>query len=538
MTVARDTGITKILAKSPQVAQIALIALIALVFRVVDTGRFTTTDEYGFFLGWTEGFRNAVRAGDFLATRQSPQYPAVTVHWLGTLGWMLLDWRVSLFGPVDFVASMQTLRLPIAIVCAVCPIIGLFLLRNLIGAPVAFLCALLWATDPFLIAYSRILGVDGLLASFMIVAALLITRAFYKVRDGTIVINWKALTLAGAASGLAVLTKLPSVALFGFFILVLLRPFARQDIKYTLVALTYFFGVALVVFVALYPAMWIEPVNTLRGFSEGIDLASKPHENGNFFLGKVVDNPGPLYYPTAISLRLTPWTLVGIMLVSILALSGKLAEVEQRVVLRLSMYILIVLFIITIAPKKFDRYALPIFPALDILAGIGLYRFTTLVSRGLTFTRRNGTFLIWLPLIIGLLLNLSWYHPYQIAYYNPLLGGGKTAEQAILVGWGEGVEFAGDYITDQPNSCSQAVIAWVSFLLKPYICSWVDNTLPVDSPEAGFIVFYVSQLQRGIDRAEFQAMLDAKRPDHIVRLHDINYAYVFKLSSATNGNSR
>ena len=37
------------------------------------------------------------------------------------------------------------------------------------------------------------------------------------------------------------------------------------------------------------------------------------HVSGNFFLGREDDRPGPLFYPVALGLRLTPWTLLGVL---------------------------------------------------------------------------------------------------------------------------------------------------------------------------------------------------------------------------------
>lgn len=167
-------------------------------------------------------------------------------------------------------------------------------------------------------------------------------------------------------------------------------------------------------------------------------------------------------------------------------------------------------------------------PALDIIAAIGISQLFEIFCA--KFRLQTGAYPL-LNAVFGaiLILNLAWYHPYQLSYYNPVLGGGQVAQRTILVGWGEGLDLAGDYIRAQPDGCEKPVVAWASFLLKPFVCSPVDPALPLDKAKVGYIVFYVSQLQRDIDRERFDNLLKNQNPKHLIRLHGIDYAYIFKL---------
>lgn len=141
---------------------------------------------------------------------------------------------------------------------------------------------------------------------------------------------------------------------------------------------------------------------------------------------------------------------------------------------------------------------------------------------------RAAPFALILTLALG--LHAALYHPHQLAYYNPLVGGGPAAERLILVGWGEGLELAGDYISAQPDGCDRPVAAWASFLLEPFVCSDVVGPQYADDPaRAGYTVFYVSQLQRGYDRAAFERLMARGKPAHIVYLNGVAYAYVFRV---------
>jgi hypothetical protein len=256
-------------------------------------------------------------------------------------------------------------------------------------------------------------------------------------------------------------------------------------------------------------------------------MGSVPHENGVFFLGQWVGDPGPLFYPLAIGLRLTPWALVGCGLATVPLALGRLDAARRRTLLWLGVYGLLCLAMLTLAPKKFDRYALPIFPALDISAGIGLVWAAETAHAALA---RRGWHvsapLVWALAVAGLALNLAWHQPYELAYYNPLLGGGLAAEHGILVGWGEGLELAADYINAQPGGCDRPVYAPHYFLLGNYTCA---PTTDDRAAAAGYAVFYINLNQRNVDADLLTALRARHPPDHTVRINGIDYAYVYAL---------
>ena len=52
------------------------------------------------------------------------------------------------------------------------------------------------------------------------------------------------------------------------------------------------------------------------------------------------------------------------------------------------------------------------------------------------------------------------HYPYYLTYFNPLSGGNRSAPQVLLVGWGEGLEKAADWLNQQPDPDTQHVISW------------------------------------------------------------------------------
>src|SRR4029079_1117245 len=93
------------------------------------------------------------------------------------------------------------------------------------------------------------------------------------------------------------------------------------------------------------------------------------------------------------------------------------------------------LLVISGAPKKFDRYLLPLLPLLLVAAAVGLA----------SVSRLNGRIRPVVLALIGLatlhqLASVPPTTPYPLAYFNPLVGGSALASRTILVGWGEGMD--------------------------------------------------------------------------------------------------
>jgi hypothetical protein len=128
--------------------------------------------------------------------------------------------------------------------------------------------------------------------------------------------------------------------------------------------------------------------------------------------------------------------------------------------------VLIFLVGFTISAKKFDRYLLPTYAPLDILAGMG---WSSLVAV-LASTRQGflNSFGKYAALFVGLLiivlqagLSLQNY-PYYFTYYDPLMGGSSKAPAVMHVGWGEGLDQAARYLNQKPNAAQLSAISWGS----------------------------------------------------------------------------
>lgn len=132
-------------------------------------------------------------------------------------------------------------------------------------------------------------------------------------------------------------------------------------------------------------------------------------------------------------------------------------------------------------------------------------------------------------MVTAAITNLIWYHPYYLAYYNPLLGGGEVAQRVLPVGWGEGLELAAAFIAAQPDGRDRPVAVFYQPVMKPFAPAGVAPLQAVQQPQQiDYAVTYVEQTQRNT-KPELHAPFRSLKPIHVVRIHGIDYAWVYQV---------
>ncbi|KAB8140223.1 phospholipid carrier-dependent glycosyltransferase [Chloroflexia bacterium SDU3-3] len=517
---------------------LALLFLLALLPRALALGSFITIDEAFAWLGRSHEFLDALGRGDYAATAISG-HPGVTTMWLGAAG-LRLHAALAAAGFADAqgqLAELRSMRLFVALVCSAGVALGYALLRRLVGGRAALLAGLLWACDPFLVAHAQLLHTDALLATFITLAVLALLVAQGGAGQP---VRWGALALSAACGGLAFLTKSPSailVPMVGLLALAQLWRARRAGLPWRTAlvgaaapALAWA-ALAAATWLALWPAAWVAPGAALaKVLAEVSGNGAEPHAWGNFFMGVSVAAPGPLFYPVAAAYRLTPWVGLGLLAAAALALGRRWRPAGGAALLWLLVFVAMFALAMSALPKKFDRYLLPIFPALDVLAAVGLLAlYDALLARWQA--ARHA--LVWgLPglLAAAMVGTLLWFHPYELAYYSPLLGGGAAAARSVPVGWGEGLEDAAAFIAQDDPSCELPVAAPFPEIMAFYRCNQaIELNWPPTLREPSYAILTVDQIQRGDAPDVTTALRASGPPAYTVLRHGIEYAYVYRV---------
>jgi 4-amino-4-deoxy-L-arabinose transferase-like glycosyltransferase len=458
-------------------------------------------------------------------------------------------------------------RVPIAVLTAGLVVGAWAAWRRLTGGPVALLAALLLAFDPFYLAHSRVLHLDATLAGLMFVATL--AQAVYLAGRGGA--GW--LLASGALAGLAVLEKSPAVFMIPFAALAIcawaIGRFGltrRAVLRMASTALAWGLAAGVVYFVT-WPALWADPAGVLTEVWLRANRSAGEPREAVFFLDQVVRDPGAAFYLVVSAFRLTPLTSLGLVAA---AGYGLVRIVRRQPATRTTVpypwkgegeaglwpwmvlaYAVLFWLFMSSGAKKFDRYILPAQPALDTLAALGLawiaeqvagYRLQVgnwkLEVGGWKLERRPisnlqspasnlqlATYLVLFGVVQAVLV--LPYQPYSLSYYNPLLGGGSRAVQTLPVGWGEGLDLAADYLDQKPGADRLRVATASLPIFAPLFQGQTVGLRDKDLRSADYVLVYVDDAQIGEPKA-ITRFYGAREPEHVVRLHGIDYAWIYR----------
>ena len=533
-----------------------MLFLLASLVRLSDLTDFITTDEAYHWITRTERFYAGLQQGRWADTFQTG-HPGVSIMWLGSISLMLeqafarSDTTTATQVPV-LLAHLAWLRTAPAFFEALLVPVAYVLLRLLIQRPAALCASLLWACSPYLIAHSRLLHLDALLSSCVTMSILFLLCRFAYPQRGSLF-----LVLSAVFAGFALLTKAPALILLPYIGLLMFwaawlvhtaglinisqsfrLAFLLQMLWQALRLYGIWLSLTLLLVILLWPALWVDPGLALgRYISEISDNGGRPNGDGQFFLGQAIADPGLAFYPMANLFRSTPATLLG-WLIGMFALLQKGTKIylyehrsvfsRRHVFIALAAFALFWTLVMSLGPKKFDRYVLPAWPALLILAGAGWgWLFHALWAARQRMQRIAFLTLASIALIseIGQLL---WYHPYYLSYYNPLFGGGRTAQNLFLIGWGEGMDQVGAYLRSRPDLQYGPVLSALGPTLQPFIPVDVRDVDDFGKIPANYVVVYLESVQRAANPPLYAA-LQTTQPLHTVRIHGIDYARIYQL---------
>ncbi len=466
------------------------------------------TDEEEHWRHRTTFFLSALSFRHFHDTAQT-EHPGITVVWLA--GAAQTGFNATDQPPLALVDYMQVLRFPVKLVNALTVALGFWVLGRVFGWRLAWWAALLWATAPYLRWHMRLIHIDALTTNFMMLSFGLLLLGFGMAHAdsdrNTPPVRWWALVAAGIAGGLAALTRFSSFYLLGMAgLLALINGWAwREQVNgrvffQRMAAPVVVFTLAIAAtWTALYPAMWTNPVAVYEQTLRGVDNALSNHNS--FFLGQPTPSPGPAFYPVALLFRMTPFALVGVLLAVVAAVRGALRG-QWRAWLAVLLYVGIYLLFLTLQSKKFDRYALTVYPALHMLAAAGWLWLAGIIRRRWSVFNRGVTRAAVGVGVAALLIGfpLLWLRA-EYAYINPVAGGPR-AERTLMIGGGEGLNLIGGFVDQLSDDerCGKIFASSYPHVMEHYLpCGrvWhVWHLNPVVIENADYVVNYINFRQR------------------------------------------
>jgi hypothetical protein len=200
----------------------------------------------------------------------------------------------------------------------------------------------------------------------------------------------------------------------------------------------------------------------------------------------------------------------------------------------------------TFGAKKFDRYLLPAYAPLDLVAAMGWLTAGSLAKANRWLQRRSDGLARLAGAAIPALAVAGQFSaaapafPYYLSYYNPLLGGTPKASEVMMIGWGEGLDQAARYLNTKPHAERLRVSTWFwngtfSYFFKGESIPGrftPDSAGRIQWLTSDYCVLYINQRQRGRLPPELLDYTDRLTPVMVVRIQGLEYARVYDVRNA------
>lgn len=382
-------------------------------------------------------FGTGVFTIDFEKTLQK-YHPGVTLMWAGSMGIKVFNFynetfRASPFSDNDIggVFGLHfTQKLFVLLMISTSVSFIFYVLRDLFGLKYAVFATFLMAMEPFYLGLTRVFHLEGLLSTFMIASA---CWTFYYIQNKNKEKSWRYLIISAIFGSLALLTKTSSLYIILFTALVLFLDEFRTNrnffysLRSMLKPFSKWLGVFILVFFALWPALWVNPVLVFQTLYRGVSVVGVERDHIQIYFGKLVEDPGPLYYFVVLALRSSIILFIGFFLTLIFGKKVFSKRINRDFAIFLSIFAFFYFVQLTIPSKKLDRYILPSMLSLSLLTS---FTYLWLVEK----IKIHSIFQFILVAILPV-YTVFYIHPDYFSYYSPLFGGLKSGIYMIEPKW-------------------------------------------------------------------------------------------------------
>ena len=328
---------------------------------------------------------------------------------------------------LPFVDKFSAYRMGPAWFFALLAVVAYLWMEELFGRPAGWFSVFALILIPNLFAYAHIAVTDLPLATMWFLTA----YCFWKGLG-----NWQWSVALGVVWGLALSTKFP--ALLIPVPLILWAHLCHRD-KYVNNLFAMLF-LAPAVMVASQPYLWHQTgLRVLEFLYEGISRGYRPDANfGVFFLNQILSSQQlPWYYPFYLVGVTTPEPILGLALVGILAAIWRRQQRSMLLLLTLNGIFVLLLGLLPGAVLHDGvRQMLSALPFLAALAAAGFqvvssWLFSTAAKwqglQNVPNLKAKSAAVVFLVACFNPILDIYLSHPFQLSYYNRLVGGIRGA---------------------------------------------------------------------------------------------------------------
>lgn len=481
------------------------LLLAAALPRLTTLGRTLTVDE-PLWIDRSTAFIEHLSTFQFARTLPST-HPGVTTAWL--------------VGATSWIGTLQAAKATIAVASMALIGFSLYFLRYLWPVWWVWLAGFLLALDPFLIAHSRRVHTDALLALTLLPSILALLVFFERCRTARVFSDMRFIIYSGVFLGLAALTKVFALAALpiGFSLMLVLSRGMVKPVSVFVRSSSLWLAAFVVTVFAGLPALWVAPTNVLQNIYEGLSL----HEEGTR-AGEVTSYWW--YYPREAVFRLTPPATL-LFPVAVVGLWRYRKTSMGRNTAALLFSGLMYAVILSLKGEKSDRYILFTLITITLSSILGLRLMIDWLTKEWSTQRR------WLRLagaggvVTYLAAAVIAIHPNYLTYYNPLY----PIEVRHKLGWGEGLEEAARWVS--ANYPTTDVASYYPRVFQYWYTghAQVNSTSHISDTATNIVVLYRAMFERAPDSPEsdlIHVYLDQQQPLHTIYINGLPFVWVFE----------
>jgi hypothetical protein len=356
-------------------------------------------------------------------------HPGVTLMWIAGIPVEIYKQitNITVYDMDNFEHFHLVAKASVIFAQLILSLLAMFLLSKIVGFKKSFLVILLLSLEPFFLGNSRLFHMDVLFTLFMFDALLF---AYIALRDA----NKAATMFTGIFLTLSFLTKSIGIGAFIFVIIYSLK-FILMDrrLNFTKSFIAILMSSFLISLFLLFPALFKGPVYYISEIFKESERIGVRNGHSQIIFGEYTEEAGPGFYPLVFLMKVSPFTLLGIafaviyFLVDFKKIFQNKRGLTQSFSIYLTLFYLAYLAVMTLPPKKIDRYLLPMYPLFSCTAVIGLYKALDKFKE----YGRYAVLLIVSAFALFIIVPDTTLFPYYFTYTSPVFGSSEEANRII-----------------------------------------------------------------------------------------------------------
>jgi hypothetical protein len=429
-----------------------------------------------------------------------------------------------------------------------------FILNRLIGAKAALFSMTYLSVSPFFLGHSRLINDEAIMAAAILLS--IFSLVLYRRSK-----NKAYFALSALVGGFAILTKSTGIFLTPVIGLILLEPMAldawqkrrfpafSELSRNVVFPLLIWLLVVVAFYVLAWPGMWVQPGSMLtnvygNAFSYAFSGSRLQVQESIPQGWPALKFVGIAEYLWGLILQTHLFTWIGSGLAWVLLFRPTPKQKSEdfpgkRITVFLTIQAVIFVIVLgMVGGRDSAHYILTSHVSIEVVAALGFVMAGRFLVENYARVSSRLISMIAVCLIIAQLVAALLQFPYYYTYTNGVLRS-FFGLQAYKTGYGEGLEHAGEYLSQKPNAEDLTVMSWYSYAFSFFFPGHTEQILIAEEwapahidrlAESDYLVVYYTHQKNRNMPAKLLAELDGVPIEHSIWLNGFEAVRIYDVS--------